>query len=63
MTAVEFPVYQGEREVASKNKLLGTFSITGLPMAPRGVPLFKVSFNLDANGIVQCHAIDARSGK
>ena len=62
-TTVPVAVYQGEREIASKNKLLGTFSIVGLPMAPRGVPQLKVSFDLDANGMVQCHAIDERSGK
>src|SRR4051794_34973426 len=50
--SVEIQVYQGEREIAAYNKKLGTFQLTGLPPAPRGVPQIEVTFDIDANGIV-----------
>ena len=50
--SVEIQVYQGEREIAAYNKKLGTFELTGLPPAPRGVPQIEVTFDIDANGIV-----------
>ena len=51
-TAVTIKVYQGEREMAADNKLLGKFDLAGIPPAPRGVPQIEVTFDIDANGIV-----------
>ncbi|HZP13571.1 MAG TPA: molecular chaperone DnaK [Nevskiaceae bacterium] len=62
-TAVTIQVYQGEREIASANKLLGRFDLTGLPPAPRGVPQIEVAFDIDANGILHVHAKDKATGK
>jgi molecular chaperone DnaK len=61
--SVEIQVYQGEREIASYNKKLGTFQLTGLPPAPRGVPQIEVTFDIDANGIVNVSAKDLGTGK
>ena len=57
-TSVEVHVLQGEREIAAYNKTLGRFSLTGIPPAPRGVPQIEVSFDIDANGIVNVTAKD-----
>lgn len=62
-TAVTISVYQGEREMAAENKLLGQFNLEGIPPAPRGVPQIEVSFDIDANGIVQVSAKDKATGK
>jgi molecular chaperone DnaK len=62
-TQVEIVVYQGERSVAAHNKLLGRFSLTGLPPAPRGIPQIEVTFDIDANGIVNVSAKDLGTGK
>ena len=59
----QIQVYQGERELASANKRLGTFELTGLPPAPRGVPQVEVTFDIDANGIVHVTAKDLGTGK
>src|SRR5436305_12282033 len=56
-------VFQGEREIAAYNKKLGTFELTGLPPAPRGVPQIEVAFDIDANGIVHVTAKDLGTGK
>ena len=56
-------VSQGEREMAQDNKLLGQFDLVGLPPAPRGVPQIEVTFDIDANGIVQVSAKDKGTGK
>ncbi len=61
--SVEIKVYQGEREMAAYNKLLGTFTLEGLPPAPRGVPQIEVTFDIDANGIVNVSAKDLATGK
>jgi molecular chaperone DnaK len=61
--SVEIKVYQGEREMASYNKLIGNFQLIGLPPAPRGVPQIEVSFDIDANGIVNVGAKDLGTGK
>ena len=61
--SVSIQVYQGEREMASYNKQLGTFDLTGLPPAPRGVPQVEVTFDIDANGIVHVSARDTATGK
>jgi molecular chaperone DnaK len=61
--SVQIQVFQGEREIASYNKKLGMFELTGLPPAPRGVPQIEVSFDIDANGIVKVTAIDKGTGK
>jgi len=61
--AVSIQVYQGEREIAAYNKKLGTFDLTGLPPAPRGVPQIEVTFDIDANGIVHVSAKDLGTGK
>ncbi|MEU5903618.1 molecular chaperone DnaK [Micromonospora sp. NPDC047527] len=61
--SVLIQVFQGEREIASYNKKLGTFELTGLPPAPRGVPQIEVAFDIDANGIVNVHAKDLGTGK
>ncbi len=56
-------VYQGEREMAADNKLLGNFDLQGIPPAPRGVPQIEVTFDIDANGIVSVQAKDKATGK
>ncbi len=61
--SVSIQVYQGEREMAAYNKQLGTFDLTGLPPAPRGVPQIEVTFDIDANGIVHVSARDTATGK
>ncbi|HYI82739.1 MAG TPA: Hsp70 family protein, partial [Acetobacteraceae bacterium] len=61
--AVTIKVFQGEREMASDNKLLGQFDLTGIPPAPRGVPQIEVAFDIDANGIVSVQAKDKATGK
>ncbi len=62
-TAVTIKVFQGEREMAADNKLLGNFDLTGIPAAPRGVPQIEVTFDIDANGIVSVQAKDKATGK
>jgi molecular chaperone DnaK len=62
-TAVTIKVFQGEREMAADNKLLGNFDLTGIPPAPRGVPQVEVTFDIDANGIVSVSARDKATGK
>jgi molecular chaperone DnaK len=62
-TAVTIRVFQGEREMAANNKLLGQFDLIGIPPAPRGVPQVEVTFDIDANGIVHVHAKDLGTGK
>ncbi len=61
--SVEIKVYQGEREMAMYNKLIGNFQLVGLPPAPRGVPQIEVAFDIDANGIVNVGAKDLGTGK
>merc|ERR1712146_757355 len=60
---VQIKVLQGEREMAEENKLLGQFNLVGIPPAPRGVPQIEVSFDIDANGIVNVGAKDKATGK
>merc|ERR1712050_398369 len=60
---VQIKVMQGEREMAADNKLLGQFDLVGLPPAPRGVPQIEVSFDIDANGVVNVGAVDKSTGK
>lgn len=62
-TQVQIKVHQGEREMAVDNKLLGEFSLVGIPPAPRGVPQIEVTFDIDANGIVNVSARDKGTGK
>jgi molecular chaperone DnaK len=62
-TAVTIRVFQGEREMASDNKMLGQFDLVGIPMAPRGVPQVEVTFDIDANGIVNVSARDKATNK
>ena len=62
-TAVTIRVFQGEREMASDNKMLGQFDLVGLPPAPRGVPQIEVTFDIDANGIVHVSAKDRGTGR
>merc|ERR1711892_278557 len=62
-TQVEIKIFQGEREMAAENKLLGNFQLGGIPPAPRGVPQIEVTFDIDANGIVNVHARDKGTGK
>jgi len=62
-TAVTIKVFQGEREMAADNKLLGNFDLQGIPPAPRGVPQVEVTFDIDANGIVSVQAKDKATGK
>jgi molecular chaperone DnaK len=62
-TAVTIKVFQGEREMASDNKVLGNFDLTGIPSAARGIPQIEVTFDIDANGIVSVQAKDKASGK
>jgi molecular chaperone DnaK len=61
--SVQIQVFQGEREIASHNKLLGSFELADLPPAPRGVPQIEVTFDIDANGIVHVTAKDKGTGK
>jgi molecular chaperone DnaK len=61
--SVQIQVFQGEREMATYNKKLGMFELTGLPPAPRGVPQIEVTFDIDANGIVHVSAKDLGTGK
>jgi molecular chaperone DnaK len=62
-TAVSIRVFQGEREMAAANKLLGQFDLVGIPLAPRGVPQVEVTFDIDANGIAHVSAKDLGTGK
>jgi len=61
--AVTIKVVQGEREMAADNKLLGNFDLVGIPPAPRGIPQIEVTFDIDANGIVNVSAKDKGTGK
>ncbi|MGH3867289.1 MAG: molecular chaperone DnaK [Pseudonocardiaceae bacterium] len=61
--SVQIQVFQGEREIAAYNKKLGMFELTGLPPAPRGIPQIEVTFDIDANGIVNVSAKDMGTGK
>jgi molecular chaperone DnaK len=61
--AVTIKVYQGEREMATGNKMLGEFNLEGIPPAPRGLPQIEVAFDIDANGILHVHAKDKGTGK
>jgi len=61
--AVTIRVFQGEREMAADNKMLGQFDLVGIPPAPRGVPQIEVTFDIDANGIVNVQAADKATGK
>jgi molecular chaperone DnaK len=62
-TSVEIVVCQGEREMAADNKVLGRFQLVGIPPAPRGIPQIEVTFDIDANGIVNVSAKDRGTGK
>jgi molecular chaperone DnaK len=62
-TQVGIKVFQGEREMAADNKMLGQFDLVGLPPAPRGVPQIEVTFDIDANGMVDVSAVDKSTGK
>jgi molecular chaperone DnaK len=62
-TAVTIRVFQGEREMAADNKMLGQFDLIGIPPAQRGIPQIEVTFDIDANGIVNVHARDKGTGK
>ena len=62
-TAVDIHVMQGEREMASGNTTLGRFQLTGIPPAPRGIPQIEVTFDIDANGILNVSAKDKGTGK
>jgi len=62
-TQVGIKVFQGEREMAADNKMLGQFDLVGLPPAPRGVPQIEVGFDIDANGMVDVSAVDKSTGK
>ncbi|HYO75067.1 MAG TPA: molecular chaperone DnaK, partial [Thermoanaerobaculia bacterium] len=62
-TSVEIKVFQGEREMAAANKLLGAFHLVGIPPAPRGIPQVEVTFDIDANGIMNVSAKDLGTGK
>ncbi|MBL1147697.1 MAG: molecular chaperone DnaK [Pseudomonadota bacterium] len=62
-SAVTIRVFQGEREMAADNKILGQFDLVGIPAAPRGIPQIEVTFDIDANGIVQVSAKDKATGK
>jgi molecular chaperone DnaK len=62
-TAVTIRVFQGEREMAADNKALGQFDLVGIPPAPRGIPQVEVTFDIDANGIVNVSAKDKATGK
>jgi molecular chaperone DnaK len=62
-TSVEVHVLQGERPMAAQNRTLGKFHLVGIPSAPRGVPQIEVTFDIDANGIVNVSAKDLGTGK
>lgn len=62
-TQVTISVFQGEREIARDNKLMGNFDLVGIPPSPRGVPQIEVTFDIDANGIVHVNASDKSTGK
>ena len=62
-TSVEIHVLQGERPLAAQNRTLGKFHLSGIPMAPRGVPQIEVTFDIDANGILNVTAKDTATGK
>jgi len=62
-STVTIKVYQGEREMAIDNKVLGSFDLGGIPMAPRGIPQIEVTFDIDANGIVHVTAADKATNK
>jgi len=62
-TQVDIKVFQGEREIAIHNQELGQFKLSGFPPAPRGVPQIEVTFDIDANGIVNVHAMEKKTGK
>merc|ERR1719188_1809011 len=62
-TQVGIKVFQGEREMAADNKLLDQFDLVGIPAAPRGMPQIEVSFDIDANGVVNVGAVDKSTGK
>jgi len=62
-TAVTVSVYQGDREIARNNRLLGQFNLEGIPPAPRGMPQIEVKFDIDANGILNVSAKDLGTGK
>ena len=62
-SAVTIRVFQGERDMAADNKLLGQFNLEGIAPAPRGMPQIEVSFDIDANGIVHVSAKDKGTGK
>ncbi|KAL7421923.1 Hsp70 ATPase ssc1 [Cryptotrichosporon argae] len=62
-TAIEVKVYQGERELCRDNKILGNFQLTGLPPAPKGVPQIQISFDIDADGIVNVSAVDKATNR
>ena len=62
-SAVEVKVYQGDRELAQDNRLLGEFTLQGIPAVPRGIPQIEVSFDIDANGILSVSAQDKATGK
>ncbi|PHN16185.1 molecular chaperone DnaK [Candidatus Tremblaya phenacola] len=61
--SVTIKVFQGEREIAAKNKLLGEFNLEGIPPSPRGIPQIEVTFDIDANGILHVNAKDKATGK
>ena len=58
-----FQVFEGERAMTKDNNLLGKFELTGIPPAPRGVPQIEVTFDIDANGILNVSAVDKSTGK
>merc|ERR1711957_421342 len=62
-TQVGMKVFQGEREMAADNQMLGQFDLVGIPPAPRGVPQIEVTFDIDANGMVNVGAVDKGTGK
>ena len=62
-TSVEVHVLQGERPMAAQNRTLGKFHLTGIPTAPRGVPQIEVTFDIDANGVLNVSAKERASGK
>merc|ERR1712159_731061 len=61
--AVTIRVFQGEREIAAHNKILGQFNLEGIPPSPRGIPQIEVTFDIDANGILNVSAADKATGK
>lgn len=61
--SIYFQVYEGERAMTKDNNILGKFELTGIPPAPRGVPQIEVTFDIDANGILNVSAADKSTGK